>query len=442
MSFSQTPAYNLKVVLNETGIKADVLRAWERRYGLPVPQRSAGGHRLYSQRDVETIRWLMTKQGEGLSISRAVDVWNELQTSGIDPLTQGRQMTLTTPVKTTLPATSQTNIDGARSEWLSACLTFNESLAEQILNNAFALYPVETVCVDVLQRGLAEIGALWYENRASVQQEHFASALVMRRLDALLAAAPPPTRSQTVLVGCPPGEWHSFTALLLALFLRRRGYHVVYLGANVPEQQFEETVQAVRADLVLLVGQQLTTAATLQQIAASLAEHGVCVGYGGRIFGMLPDLQKRIAGHFLGWQLLDAIDHVDTLLNMRMLSPQVTLPTPDYIESLQTFLSHRTAIDAGMEAHAKLMHMPLQEMSTANHFMGDNIMATLRLGDMAYMDGETHWLTTFLAAQKTPLGFVPIYFKMYLDVLRQQLGEHAEPVAGWLERQIEATKDL
>ena len=442
MSFSQTPAYNLKVVLNETGIKADVLRAWERRYGLPMPQRSAGGHRLYSQRDVETIRWLMTKQGEGLSISRAVDVWNELQTSGIDPLTQARQTAVGVPVKTTLPSTSQTSIDGTRSEWLSACLTFNESLAEQILNNAFALYPIETVCVDVLQRGLAEIGALWYENRASVQQEHFASALVMRRLDALLAAAPPPTRSQTVLVGCPPGEWHSFTALLLALFLRRRGYHVVYLGANVPEQQFEETVKAVRADLVLLVAQQLTSAATLQQTAASLAEHGVCVGYGGRIFGLLPELQQRIAGHFLGIHLLDAIDRVDTLLSLRPLSPQVPLPTLEYMESLQAFLINRTAIDASMEARAKWLYMPLQEMATANHFMGDNIIAVLHLGEMAYMDGEIHWLTTFLATQKTPLGFVPIYLKMYLDVLRQQLGEHAEPVAGWLERQIELTKDL
>ncbi len=50
---STTPAYNLKVVLKETGLAADTLRAWERRYGLPMPQRTAGGHRLYSQRDIE-----------------------------------------------------------------------------------------------------------------------------------------------------------------------------------------------------------------------------------------------------------------------------------------------------------------------------------------------------------------------------------------------------
>ena len=80
------PAYNLKVVLKVTGIKADVLRAWERRYGLPMPQRSPGGHRQYSQRDIATIKWLIARQNEGLSISNAVEQWKEIESNGKDPL--------------------------------------------------------------------------------------------------------------------------------------------------------------------------------------------------------------------------------------------------------------------------------------------------------------------------------------------------------------------
>ena len=86
MSLSKNPAFNLKAVLQETNIAADTLRAWERRYGLPMPQRTAGGHRLYSQYDIETIKWLLACQAEGLSISRAVDLWNEHNNSGVDPL--------------------------------------------------------------------------------------------------------------------------------------------------------------------------------------------------------------------------------------------------------------------------------------------------------------------------------------------------------------------
>jgi len=258
---STTPAFNLKAVLKETGLAADTLRAWERRYGLPLPQRSAGGHRLYSQRDIETIKWLIRRQAEGLSISRAVDLWNEQLGSGSDPLAGSVQSTFTStaalPVQFTV---LDTTLDSLRARWINACTDFSESTAEQTLNQAFSLFPVEAVCLEVLQRGLSEIGQLWYENRANVQQEHFASGLAMRRLDALLNASPAPTRNQTVIVGCPPDEWHAFTPLLLSLFLRRRGLNVIYLGANVPVSQFSDTVRNSQANLVVLVAQQLTSA--------------------------------------------------------------------------------------------------------------------------------------------------------------------------------------
>src|SRR5512147_1253357 len=227
---STTPAYNLKVVLKETGLPADTLRAWERRYGLPAPQRTPGGHRLYSERDIHTIKWLMARQAEGLSISRAVDLWNEQIASGSDPLAGLATSTFTT-VQTSTPAVylpAETTLDTLRAQWVTACINFNEIGAEQILNQAFSMFPVEAVCVNVLQKGMSEVGGLWYENRASVQQEHFASGLAMRRLDALLIASPAPSRPFTVLVGCPANEWHTFTPLMLSLFLRRRGFNVIY----------------------------------------------------------------------------------------------------------------------------------------------------------------------------------------------------------------------
>src|SRR5215208_2834102 len=120
--YSTTPSFNLKVVLKETGLAADTLRAWERRYGLPIPQRSAGGHRLYSQRDIETIKWLMKRQAEGLSISRAVDMWNEQLASGTDPLAGSVQQTsisaLAIPIQYQAP---DTTLDSIRTQWIQAC---------------------------------------------------------------------------------------------------------------------------------------------------------------------------------------------------------------------------------------------------------------------------------------------------------------------------------
>src|SRR4030042_2381409 len=89
---NNNPVYNLRVVLKETGLKADVLRAWERRYDLPHPQRTAGRQRLYSDYDIATIKWLKTKQAEGLSISRAVQLWKDSIAAGREPLQDVAEM--------------------------------------------------------------------------------------------------------------------------------------------------------------------------------------------------------------------------------------------------------------------------------------------------------------------------------------------------------------
>src|SRR5512134_3318763 len=141
---SITPAFNLKVVLKETGIAADTLRAWERRYGLPMPQRSAGGHRLYSQRDIETIKWLMKRQAEGLSISRAVDLWNERLASGTDPLAA--------PIPPAILPASSATLESLRRDWLAACFKYDTVAAEQLLNQAFAVHSVEVTCTEVIMR--------------------------------------------------------------------------------------------------------------------------------------------------------------------------------------------------------------------------------------------------------------------------------------------------
>ncbi len=233
---SSAPAYNLKVVMRETGIKADTLRAWERRYGLPVPERTAGGHRLYSQFDIETIKWLQARQAEGMRINRAVDLWRSMQESGQEPLLALSIVDVETPVATAGLISGQT-LDEMKENWIAACMAFDELSADNILAQAFARYPLETVCLEILRKGLSEIGNLWYAGASTVQQEHFASSLAIRKLHALLAAAPAPTRKDRILIGCPPGEDHIFSPLMLTLFLRYRGYDVVYLGANVPIAQ-------------------------------------------------------------------------------------------------------------------------------------------------------------------------------------------------------------
>jgi len=438
---SITPAYNLKVVLKETGLPADTLRAWERRYGLPAPQRTQGGHRLYSERDIHTIKWLMARQAEGLSISRAVDLWNENLASGRDPLAGLAPSTFASPLTTpAIYIPQETTLDAMRANWVAACINFNETSAEQTLNQAFSMFPVEAVCVEVLQKGMSEIGTKWYENQASVQQEHFASSLAMRRLDALLIASPVPSRQQTVLVGCPANEWHTFTPLMLSLFLRRRGFNVIYLGANVPSERFEETVHAVRANLVILVSQTLASAATLQQTALVLAGKKISVGYGGRIFNMRPEAIKHISGYHLGNDVSASLEEVEHILSGKRKAIQLQATSQEYVAAHQFFIAKRADIELTLKTLVKPLGISSESFQTGIRFLGDNIAAALQLGDMDHVSDEMDWIKFLLQAYERPDEELIDFIDAYVKAVNKHINGSGKPIFEWLKVESQKLK--
>lgn len=144
---SKKPRYNLNLVLQETGIKADTLRAWERRYQLPSPERSEGGHRLFSDFDIATVKWLLSKQNEGIRISQAVDLWRQIEEEGQNPL----EILIPRREQTAPSITSDQNnrtLTELQSDWVAACLEFNQTKAEHVIARAFAQFPLEMVCTD------------------------------------------------------------------------------------------------------------------------------------------------------------------------------------------------------------------------------------------------------------------------------------------------------
>jgi methanogenic corrinoid protein MtbC1 len=311
-------------------------------------------------------------------------------------------------------------------------MNFSETQAEQALNKAFSIFPVESVCLNVLQKGMSEIGVLWYENNASVQQEHFASGLAMRRLDALLSASPAPTRPQTVLIGCPPGEWHTFTPLLLALLLRRRGLNVIYLGANVPADRFAETAIKVKADLVILTAQTLISATHLQHAALALTTQKVNVAFGGRIFSLRPSITDHIPGQFLGDTLEPSIQEVEQILMGRSRPKVLKTVSQEYLVAIHAFTSKRSHIENTLKEHIEPLHVSPENLNTGLHFLGDNITAALQLGDMDHLSEEMEWLKVLLQAHERPPQELQNFMTTYSKSIDEHTNGQGEPIKNWL----------
>ncbi|MDX1413956.1 MAG: MerR family transcriptional regulator [Candidatus Promineifilaceae bacterium] len=433
-TISTTPTYNLKVVVAETGIKPDTLRAWERRYGLPQPQRTAGKHRLYSQYDLETIKWLIARQAEGMSISRAVKLFQQLKDEGQDPLySYGGQVLESQPTA----AISGTQIEELRQVWLDACSEFNEKAAEQVLAQAFAIYPPEIVCLQLLMEGISIIGNRWYAGEATVQQEHFASSLAMRRLHTLVSAAPPPTRRERIIVGCPPQEDHAFVSLLITLLLRYRGWDVIYLGADVPRERLEATLDTIHPSLVLLSAQQLHTAAQLKHFAEFLNDQDVAVAFGGLIFNLLPELPERIPGHFLGKLIKDVPHKVENIISYHPPIPDILPMDRSYPAALSQFHRKQSQIEAHVWQNFHGTEMPYEQFVNVNMHMARNIIAALTLGNMDYIGHELAWIKQLLANYQWPVEILYRYILSYHEASALYLNGQGLPITDWLATVIE-----
>jgi methanogenic corrinoid protein MtbC1 len=429
----KTPTFNMKAVVRETGIRPDTLRAWERRYELPNPERTEGGHRIYSQRDVDTLKWLMARQEEGLSISHAVELFKRLEAEGQDPLLATGYGPSAESQEIQVTGLHGNTISDLLSGWLSACRSYDEQAADQILAEAFALFPVEQVCVELLQKGMAQIGQGWYEGETTVQQEHFASALAMRRLDALLAATPPASRPGKVILGCPPGEEHTFGLKLLALLLRRRGVDVTYLGANVPMDQMASAISAARPRLAVFLAHQLTSAATLRDVGDYLYQEKLPMAYGGRIFVDSPELQSKIVGYYLGDDLLAATSQLEHLMSRSELPP-ATDPLPEeYVLGLNHLSSRKAALESSLVTNLTAQGQSPERFASAADYLTRNVMAALKLGDMDLVEDEVQWIGGLMTRRSVDAGLLEIYLMSYKQSLIDTLDQRGQIIVDWFD---------
>jgi len=297
-----TPVYSVAAVARHTGVPAVTLRAWERRYGFPRPSRASGGRRLYTQRDIWTVRALRMRTDQGVPISRAIALLGD----GSSPL-----LSVEEPIGAGSPLT--TLADQLRE----ALLELAAGRAERVLSEALSLLSVEDVCLGLMQPALNEIGRRWHAGEASVAQEHFAAGVVRARLSSLLEHALAGVDHPAILAACPPGEWHELGLLMICLFLARRGYTVGYLGANLPAHELAGLVEQNTPQLVLLSAQTDETAEALGDALRGL--RGLPpprpeLAYGGWIFNARPELRAHTPGVYLGADARAAIATVELLL--------------------------------------------------------------------------------------------------------------------------------
>lgn len=217
-------------------VRVETLRAWERRYGVLSPRRTAGNTRLYSPLDEARVRLMKRHISRGAAVAQAAE--------------------LAMSARLSLPAGTAERIPPHEAERVMRELArsldrFDESSADRALQQLFGAYRRLAVLRDVVIPYLRSVGERWAQAHLSVAQEHFASQFFSARLQGLARGWDRGLGPHAVLAAAP-GDHHTLGLTCFGIVLHRFGWRIVFLGAATPVEMVREAVTATQARLICL----------------------------------------------------------------------------------------------------------------------------------------------------------------------------------------------
>ncbi|WP_164931500.1 MerR family transcriptional regulator [Longirhabdus pacifica] len=262
--------YSMKVVSEKVGIPAMTLRAWERRYGLAPSSRTSGGHRLYSDEDIEKLVWLKTQMDKkGITISQAIHL---LQQSG------GLHESLSEESSTT-----SHQYEELGNRLYEALIHFNIAEANDVVEFAYSLYHFERVFHQLFLPVAYRIGDEWEKGKVNIMQEHFATQFLLQRVYKLIDLFTPKPNGARMIALCPEGETHQLGLLFFVLFLRKKGAHVLYLGPDTPMKELHSLLKVEEIHCICV---SLSKSESLNKVAHAIKD----------IYQQFPHLQFALGG--------------------------------------------------------------------------------------------------------------------------------------------------
>ncbi|HKV10753.1 MAG TPA: MerR family transcriptional regulator [Thermoanaerobaculia bacterium] len=233
-----TPRHPIGVVARRTGLKPDLIRAWERRYGAVEPGRTDTRRRFYSDADIERLLLLRRVVNTGRSIGQVAG----LSSQELQALIDEEPPAPPPPSRRTLPPPhSPGSVDETAESFLHLCLAAAQrldvrDLEVQIERASVALSRsnlLEKLLVPLMQR----IGDLWHQGALRPIHEHMASSVVRSFLGGMRNAYNAEATAPHLVVTTPARQHHELGALIVAATAAGEGWQVTYLGPDLPPEE-------------------------------------------------------------------------------------------------------------------------------------------------------------------------------------------------------------
>ncbi len=230
LSDPKTPVFPVRIVLKRTGLSAELLRAWERRYGVVAPARTKGGQRLYSESDVGRLSLLRRATLHGHSIGRLSELPDTDVASLLDETVGHRSDTPET-------APGEDAAERTIRRCLEAIHWMDGAALDVALRRAATLLGPVPFAESVVAPLVREVGEQWHQGRLRIVQEHLTTATVRQIMSGLLAGLPSDPTAPVFVAATTSGQHHELGAILAAATAAAAGWRAIYLGPDLPGEE-------------------------------------------------------------------------------------------------------------------------------------------------------------------------------------------------------------
>ncbi|MGA9572458.1 MAG: MerR family transcriptional regulator [Lysobacterales bacterium] len=287
---AETALYPIRTVADLTNVNAITLRAWERRYDLLEPVRTASGHRLYTQEHIDLITRVVGLLDRGMRIGQVK--------AQLDA--EARAKVVTAGANVVLDDAWRRYVE----RMMAAVIQFNEAGLEEVYGNALSLYPMAEVTEKLLMPLLQELGRRWEKGEGSIAEEHFFGFYIRNKLGARFHHRPKSKTGSKILLACLPGDRHETGLLLFALAASAAGYQTILLGADMPLEDLPAVAAKTSSRAIILSGTLQPGSAVLDTALPRLVKQSeVPVFLGGYASVKVHDALKRAGVRALGTDL-------------------------------------------------------------------------------------------------------------------------------------------
>jgi DNA-binding transcriptional MerR regulator/methylmalonyl-CoA mutase cobalamin-binding subunit len=298
---SGTGRYRIHAVAELTGVPEATLRAWERRYAVPVPVRTPSGYRLYSPKDVEQVKRM-----------------RELCSSGVAPVDAAKMVAMPQAKATPQAVTSLDDdpFEVMARRIVDATRRMDPAALESEVRLAMTLGDAASVVERAYCPALTEIGSEWERGNLSVGHEHLASEIVTTATRELLRLVGPARPHGEVILACFAEEEHVMPLYAAAFRFVEWNYRPHVLGARTPPAGLAAAVREIEP---ALVGLSLTVAPDARRLhelveayaqamgdrawtvggAGALAVQAEVEAHGGTVVLGTPEQQRDQLGRLL-----------------------------------------------------------------------------------------------------------------------------------------------